>query len=370
MIDETVLTNLLREHGERVPVSAGGADAVLAALPRPARRDVRRVAGPAARTLATVLAIAVVIGVFAALIHSGNSTSDKARSGAARAVTAPAARETAGTAGTGGGLPSSRNDAIETTNGQSASATTVPGAAAKSSSGPGSSVTPTDTARVVRTGSLDLDIKRHEFGPTVSRITTIATGEGGYIADSQTNESAAVPSGTITLRVPTARFDATLAALRKLGTVANATARGVDVTGQYTDLQARIHAASATRDQLFTVLAKANTIGDILAVQDRIGVVQTQIEQMQGELQLLDAQTTYGKIAVSVSEPGPKPAPVVKPKHKSGLADAWDRARNGFTRRVEGLIAHSGSALVVLLCLAVIAGLLRLAVPRLRRLLV
>jgi hypothetical protein len=229
---------------------------------------------------------------------------------------------------------------------------------------------PTDTAKVVRTGSLDLRVERHGFAAAVGRVTTIATGAGGFVADAKTNESDATPSGTITIRVPSPRFNATVAELRKLGTVMSAATHGADVTGRYTDLQARLRAASATRDQYLTVLSHATTIGDILAVQDRIQSVQTTIEQLQGEIKQLDDQTTYGTIAISLNEPAKKPKAAVAPAHHSGVAIAWDGARGGFARRVEWIISHSGSALVVLLALLVIAAALRMLLPRMRRLLV
>jgi Domain of unknown function (DUF4349) len=174
----------------------------------------------------------------------------------------------------------------------------------------------------------------------------------------------------VKIRVPSAHFNTTVNKLRLLGKVVSASTRGVDVTGQYTDLQARLHAAGATRDQYLTVLGQATNIGDILAVQDRIQSVQTTIEELQGQINALDNQTTYGTITISVTEPGPKPKPTVKPHHPSGVSVAWGNARNGFSRRVEGIISHSGAALVLVIALLLLGGALRLLVPRVRRLLV
>jgi hypothetical protein len=226
---------------------------------------------------------------------------------------------------------------------------------------------PTDSSRVVRTATLDLKIARHAFGPTIAHITTTVAAEAGFISDQHTYESATTPSGTVVVRVPSARFNDTMSRLRGLGTVVDASTRGVDVTGQFTDLQARLRAATATRDQFLTVLAKATSIGDILAVQDRIQSVQTQIEQLQGQINDLDNRTTYATITVSVTEPGPKAKPVVSPHHRSGLAVAWANARGGFARRVESLVSHSGSVVVILAGLLLLAFALKLLVPRMRR---
>jgi hypothetical protein len=324
---------------------------------------------------AVVLTVVAVGGVRAFGAHSGDRTR-ALRTTARMPAHAPAV--TAAARAEGPVLvPPSLDHGLLSSQAQRAS---VGGAAATTSSNTATTPTAaptaalTDTARVVRTGALDLRVKAHTFGPTIGRITTIAAGAGGFISDEKTYESAAVPSGTVTLRVPSARFNMTVEKLRALGTVVSASTEGVDVTGEYIDLGARLTAATATRDQYLTVLAHATNIGDILSVQDRIQSVQTQIEQLQGQINQLNNQATYGTITASLSEPGPTPAPPMRPHHESGVAVAWGNARRGFSQRVEGLISHSGSALVVVLGLVVglllVGAVLRLLVPRMRRLLV
>jgi hypothetical protein len=374
MIDEGTLAGLLADHAERIPVPASAIDALLAASPRRDRASAkRRVARPSSRVVAAAVIVLMAAGaVWAVADHSRRGTFTET---ASARRTRPVVPPTSAPAGSSIRSPSSdihgsltpqyravpltrANDAPGATTG-----TTRSGAAATKKR-------LTDTARVVRTGTLDLRIARHGFGTTIGRVTTIAAAAGGFVADAKTFESAATPSGTVTIRIPSNRFNTTVEQLRKLGKVVSASTRGVDVTGQYTDLQARLRAASATRDRFLSVLSQATLIGDILAVQDRIQAVQTQIEQLQGEIQQLDDQATYGTITISVNEPGPPAKAVVGPHHPSGLSIAWDNARDGFARRVEGLISHSGSALVVLLGLLLAAGALRLLVPRMRRLFV
>jgi hypothetical protein len=374
MIDEGTLAGLLAAHAERIPVPPSAVDALLAASPLFERNPaIRRFSGRTSRVVVAAAALVVAAGGVWALGAHSDGRSPAVRASASKLVTVSPPTSSAAAVR---GFPPRSDGGVQINGGFGAaapkslsqdSAATL--TALRSATTPGATGR-TDSARVVRTGTLDLRIARHGFGSTIGRITTIAAAAGGYIADARTFESAAIPSGTVTLRIPSARFNATVERLRTLGTVVSASTRGVDVTGQYTDLQARLRAASATRDRFLTVLSQAVNIGDILAVQDRIQAVQTQIEQLQGQIQQLDDQTTFGTITISVNEPGPKPKAVAGPVHRSGLAIAWDNARGGFARRVEGLISHSGSALVVLLGLLLAGGALRLLVPRMRRLFV
>jgi hypothetical protein len=139
------------------------------------------------------------------------------------------------------------------------------------------------------------------------------------------------------------------------------------VTAEYSDIKARLTALNATRSQLLTILQKATAIGDVLAVQDRINQVQTEIEQLQGQQKVLDDQTSYAALSVDVSQQGAKLGP---PQQRAGLAKAWYDAHHGFTNGVEWLIARSGTALLVLLILAALAAVARVAWVLLRRRLV
>jgi Domain of unknown function (DUF4349) len=372
MIDEAVLSDLLAEHAGRIPVPASGIDALLTASPRPrSATGAPRIPRPSARVLAAAVVVMVAVGGLWALNDHPVVGGRVTKTAATKAKSTLHGSALLPPAGGAGARKDVANGGIGlrgyTSSGQPAPPRSV---ATSGGSTPGAAKLPGTVARVVRTGTLDLRIARHSFGTTIGRVTTIAAAAGGFVADAKTFESATTPSGTVTIRVPSGQFSPTVERLRKLGRVLSATTRGEDVTGQYTDLQARLRAATATRAQYLTVLSQATNIGDILAVQDRIQAVQTQIEQLQGQVQQLNDQTTYATVTIAINEPGPKPKAVVVPPHQSGISKAWDNARDGFARRVEGIISHSGSALVILIGLLLLAAGFRMVVPRVRRLLV
>jgi hypothetical protein len=221
----------------------------------------------------------------------------------------------------------------------------------------------TDAAKIVHTGSLGLTVAKGQVSPVLTRLTSLATGVGGYVSSSTTAESGSRPTGTVVLRVPADSYDTALAQVRTLGTVTSTASAAKDVTGSYTDLQARETALKKTRDHYLTLLAKATTIGETLSVQQRVDDAQTQIDQLQGQINVLGDQASYGTLTVTVSQKAPvvvppKPAPV---HHQSGLSKAWHRAVDGFVTGVEALIARSGRAVLVLIVLVVGLVVLRVA---------
>jgi hypothetical protein len=220
-----------------------------------------------------------------------------------------------------------------------------------------------DGAKIVHTGSLGLTVAKGQVSSVLTRLTGLATGVGGYVSSSTTAESGTRPTGTVVLRVPAAAYDTALAQARALGTVTSTSSSAKDVTGSYTDLQAREGALKKTRDHYLTLLAKATTIGETLSVQQRVDDAQTQIDQLQGQINVLGDQASYGTLSATVTEKAPA-AVTTKPKpvhHQSGMSKAWHRAVDGFVTGVEALIARSGRAVLVLIVLVLGLGVLQAA---------
>jgi hypothetical protein len=212
------------------------------------------------------------------------------------------------------------------------------------------------SAKIEQTGSLALTVARDKLSRTVTQLTALAGAYGGFVANSQTAAGGGgTPSGSVTLQVPVQSFAAVLTRAEALGKTSGLTTKATDVTGQYVDLQSRITALQASRQQYLTILAKADTVGDVLAVQDQLNAIQSQIEQLQGQLQLLTSQTSYSTLTVTVGERSP--APVPSPLPESGLVRAWHASVGGFVTGVEGVIRIAGPLLFALLLVgAVLAG--------------
>jgi hypothetical protein len=222
-----------------------------------------------------------------------------------------------------------------------------------SASGAGRGAAGTDGAKIVKTGSVELEVAEHRFDLTVERLAALATGLGGYVARSETSESARVPHGTVTLRIPEGSFDEVVGRVRRMGKVHALTSQARDVTAEYTDRENRLRALTAERDALLTILADARTIPDILAVRDRSTRVQTEIEQLQGQQRLLDDQASLATLAVTVAEPGRGGFDPVDTE-RSGLSGAWHDAVDRFVGGVEAIVAASGTVVLVLLCLVAV----------------
>ncbi len=197
-------------------------------------------------------------------------------------------------------------------------------------------------------------MRRGALGRTINQLSAIATAAGGFVASSQSQGggSAGAPYGSISVQVPVSGFSAVLRQAQQLGRTTSLTTKATDVTGQYVDLQARITALESSRQQYLTIMAKASSIGDVLAVQEQLDSLQQQIEQLQGQLQVLDSETSYSTLTITLSEPGP--APPAKQAAQSSLSKAWHDSVTGFGHGVLDVVRYAGPVLFALLCLAVL----------------
>lgn len=93
-------------------------------------------------------------------------------------------------------------------------------------------------------------------------------------------------------------------------------------------------------------------------MQEQLDSIQSQIEQFQAQLNLLNSETTYASLTVSLRETGHVVNPPKYPAN--GIDKAWHESLRGFAAGFEWLIRIAGPLLFALLLLAALVALGRL----------
>lgn len=266
-----------------------------------------------------------------------------------------------------GGLGSDAADQAGSTGGGAATGATAGAGAEPHLIAPGDLSVPGDlglgevpgspaVSRVIRTAELSVVIPRDAFDERFGEAVDVAEAQGGFVADSRSRNR----SGSLTVRVPAANFDETLRALRALGTVEVEAVHGDDVTADYVDLHANLRIARARREVLLGLMADAVSIEQTIRVQNALDETQLRIEQLQGQLRLLDDRTSLATIGLRLREQGVEPGSEVE---KASIPNAFERAAAGFV----GVIAAIVIGLGYLLPLAVLGLAVWFVVDRVRR---
>ena len=200
-------------------------------------------------------------------------------------------------------------------------------------------VGPPTISRIIRTAEISIIITPDSFDERFADLVDIAEINRGFVEGSRSRERA----GTLTLRVPSARFDETLREIRDLGAVAVESLRGRDVTAEYVDLRARLRIEKSRRGVLLRLMDRAISIEQTIRVRNALDETQLRIEQIQGQLRLLDDRTSFATITVDLREEG-----VAAEIEAASIPSAFDRAGAGFLGVIAAIIIGLGYVLPLL----------------------
>jgi hypothetical protein len=207
--------------------------------------------------------------------------------------------------------------------------------------------------QVIRQAQLAISVKAGSFDTSLAAVRQLVELEQGYVSgtDAQVNPvtNDQIRTGVVSFMVPATNFDKTIDALSGLGKVQNEHISGQDVSAQYVDLQARLANEEAQRDAMLALLAKAQTVEQIIAVQNQLGQITGQIEQLKGQIQYIDHNVAFSTITVQITEAG---APVATTSSDTwGFASALSDAAHNFVTTINYLVTGLGAVGPVLILL-------------------
>ena len=218
--------------------------------------------------------------------------------------------------------------------------------------GDGSALAALDTAYIVRTGTLSVEVT--DLQATLNQAQALITGLGGYISGSEEAHDTAYSYASITYRMPVERWFDALNGLRGLGSrVIAENTEAADVTAQVVDLDARLANLRAAETQYVGILARAATIDDVLKVQKVINETRGEIEQLQAQRDNLANRAALATLTVSWQVPTAA---------SSAAREGWDFGREvdrAFTALV--LMTQGLATLAIWLAIAIVPIVVPLA---------
>lgn len=162
-----------------------------------------------------------------------------------------------------------------------------------------------DDARIIRTGTIDLEVTDVPTALVTARNGIRAMG--GYVGASETRNADDQPYATITYRIPADRWEDALDLLRGLNgltsKVVSEQTAAVEVTGQVIDLEARIRNLRASETALQKIAGTATRISDVLEVEQQLTNVRGQIEQLSAALADLEDRAGFATLTATYTVP-------------------------------------------------------------------
>jgi ABC-type Na+ efflux pump permease subunit len=138
----------------------------------------------------------------------------------------------------------------------------------------------------------------------MAEINSLANELGGYVVSSNLYQSFTsfgkeVPEATIVIRVPVDRLDEALERIKEDAVdIQYENRSGQDVTEIYVDLQSRLKAKEAAEAKLLEIMDQATRAEDVLAIYLQVQTVQTEIEQLKGQIKYYEESAAMSSISV------------------------------------------------------------------------
>jgi flagellar basal body-associated protein FliL len=175
----------------------------------------------------------------------------------------------------------------------------------------------------------DLAIVVRDPERRMAEIGNLANSLGGYVVSSNlyqsyTNLGKEVPEASIVIRVPSEKLDQALAEIKEGAVDIDYENRsGQDVTSIYVDLQAQLTAKQAAEQKLLEIMDDATRAEDVLAIYLQVQSIQTEIEQLKGQIKYYEESSALSSISIRlIAEEGTQPIEVGPWRPEGAARDA------------------------------------------------
>ena len=148
--------------------------------------------------------------------------------------------------------------------------------------------------------TLEATLRVANVDEVVDAIEKDVTSMGGYISESRKTDRENETNAYMTLRIPVRDFDTFKEDLTKYGNVSNQHLFTDDVSQQYFDVETRLRSWEAQEKRYLAILEKAETVEDILRIEDSLAHVRREMESLKGQLKFWDNRVQYSEIRIQI----------------------------------------------------------------------
>lgn len=170
--------------------------------------------------------------------------------------------------------------------------------------------------------SATLDLRVADVTKAAAAVRTAAVRSQGAVTSEEISSHSEHGWGQLVVTVPSARLDATLDQLAKVGTVESRTTSTTDETMAYTDTESRIETMRASITRIRQLIERTDDIEQLVTLEGELSTRVADLEALLAQLDAIKGRTTMSPITVSLTEEGAPADP--EDGFLAGLAAGWD----------------------------------------------
>ena len=159
--------------------------------------------------------------------------------------------------------------------------------------------------------SASATVETTEFDRTIEKLSALVEQYGGFVESSSINGSnyytqsrgySSERYASYVIRVPSGKFSALMGSLSTLGNVPYSHTYTENITAQYYDTDARLTAYQTQEARLLEMMEAAETVEDLIAIEEKLTELRYQIESLQSTLKNWDRQVAYSTLDLEIQE--------------------------------------------------------------------
>ena len=185
--------------------------------------------------------------------------------------------------------------------------------------------------KIVYTSEISIESKK--FDEDLAAVQQLVNSSGGYFESTSQSGNAEYGNryANFTARIPSKKYADFMSSVGEIGSVTQKNENIEDITSSYVDVQARLKSLDKKLKRLQELEDNAETVEDLLAIEDRINSVQYDIENYTAQKKLYDDKVEYCTISIYINE--------VATYSEVRKDTAWNRFAEAFSNSFAGFIA-------------------------------
>ena len=168
---------------------------------------------------------------------------------------------------------------------------------------------PVNTEKLVYRGSLS--IQTREYDKSAAALREKVNAFGGFIENENEYSQGGYYTGKeqkslwvlyMNVRIPTERFEEFLGGAEDIGNITSRSSSAENISRVYNDVSAQIEALEKQQKRLLEMMDRAETIEDMIAVEDRLSEVQYQLNKLKTNRESMDTDVAYSTVSITLNE--------------------------------------------------------------------
>ena len=162
---------------------------------------------------------------------------------------------------------------------------------------------------LILTFSASIDIETLDFDTSMTALREAIQKAGGYISSEHKSGGYTSYYGSyvresveLEIKVPAKNFQSFVDGTGSCGNVKSINTWQQDITSAYMDTQARLQSLNAQKDRLVAMMEKAETVADLIQIEDQLSYTIYQIESYTSQMKVFQGLADYSTITIYLDE--------------------------------------------------------------------